>query len=83
MERFYKMIIDFLKTKRDKNELTTALEVLREFKSCESTDEYILVPLLAWTKLEQLEEFLNHLVVGSPLKNDTLRELERLKSASS
>jgi hypothetical protein len=66
------MITDFLKTPRSKDELATALAVLRDFKSCESTEEYLAILFVAWSKLEQLEEFLAHLVEGEPLKADTL-----------
>lgn len=67
------MIIDFLKTKRSKEELLVALEVLREFKDCESAEEYTYTPFLAWVKFEQLQEFLGHLVENEPLKDDTLK----------
>lgn len=66
------MITDFLKTQRDKNDLRVALEVLREFKECESGAEWAMIPFTAWAKLEQLEEFLNHLVEDAPLKDDTI-----------
>ena len=65
-------ITNFLKTKRPKEELRTALEVLREFKECESIEEYLVVPFLAWGKFENLEEFLRHLVEGKPLGEATL-----------
>lgn len=66
------MIINFLKTSRTKDELTTTLTVLREFKACESTEEWLMIPFSAWAKLEQLEEYLAHLVEGEALKQDTL-----------
>lgn len=66
------MITDFLKTTRSKNDLRIALEVLREFKECESGQEWAMIPFAAWAKLEQLEEFLTHLVEGAPLKDDTI-----------
>lgn len=65
-------ITDFLKTVRSKDELQAALEVLREFKACESEEEWAYIPFAAWAKLEQLEEFLAHLVEGAPLATDTL-----------
>jgi len=71
------MIIDFLKTTRSKNELKSALEVLREFKGCESQDEWLAISFAAWIKLEQLEEFLAHLVEDAPLANDTLEYMKR------
>lgn len=66
------MITDFLKTNRSKDELRTTLEVLREFKECESSNEWLMISFAAWAKLEQLEEFLAHLVEDAPLKNDTI-----------
>lgn len=65
------MITDFLKTTRTRDELASALTVLRDFKSCESEYEWLAVPFAAWAKLEQLEEFLSHLVEGSDLRDDT------------
>lgn len=66
------MITDFLKTQRSKEELTIALDVLREFKQCESELEWAMVMFATWVKLEQLEEFLGHLVEGTPLADDTI-----------
>lgn len=66
------MITDFLKTTRTKEELYTALEVLREFKVCESEREWLEISFAAWAKLEQLEEFLAYLVEDAPLKEDTI-----------
>ena len=71
------MITNFLKTTRTKEELKTALEVLREFKGCESQEEWLMIPFAAWSKLEQLEEFLAHLVEGEPLAEDTQAYLKR------
>jgi len=67
------MIIDFLKTERSKDELKTALDIVRDFKLCESGDEWMMTPFSAWIKLEQLEEFLAHLVDGDELADDTKR----------
>jgi hypothetical protein len=66
-------ITDFLKTTRPIDELNTALEIIREFKSNESDEEYLLIHFAAWTKIEQLEEFLEHLVEGVELGEDTKR----------
>lgn len=66
------MITDFLKTNRSKDELRIALEVVREFKECESGQEWAMISFAAWAKLEQLEEYLAHLVEGAPLKKDTI-----------
>jgi hypothetical protein len=71
-----KKITDFLQTKRSKLELRTALAVLREFKECESMEEWLGISFSAWAKLEQLEEFLAHLVEGAPLLPDTLAYME-------
>lgn len=74
-----KGITEFLKTKRSESELRTALTVLREFKSCESRDEWLELSFIAWTKLEQLEEFLDHIVNGTPLKKDTIEYIHRME----
>jgi hypothetical protein len=70
------MITDFLKTNRTRDELRSALEVIREFKECESENEWLMIPFAAWTKLEQLEEFLAHLVEDKPLEEDTIRYMK-------
>lgn len=70
-------ITDFLKTTRTPEELKVALEVLREFKQKETEGEWLRIPFIAWVKLEQLEEFLEHLVEGKELKEDTKQEIER------
>lgn len=72
-----KNITEFLKTKRSKAELKTALDVLREFKKCETQEEWLQIPFVAWTKLEQLQEFLEHLVEGTDLKEDTKHYAKR------
>ena len=56
------MIEDFLKTKRDKKDLKIALEVIREFKSHESREEWLAYPILTWVKLEKLEGYLEELL---------------------
>lgn len=71
------MVTDFLKTKQTKEKLNAALEVLREFKGCESTEEWMMIPIAVWGKLEQLEEFLAHLTNGEPLKEDTIAYMKR------
>ena len=71
------MITDFLKTSRSKEELKHALEVLREFKGHESQYEWLAIPFAAWAKLEQLEEFLAHLVEDAPLADDTVEYMKR------
>ena len=69
------MLIDFLNTRRSKEELETALNVIREFKGNEGSEEWLYCPGVAWAKLEQLEEYLDHLVNGVPLEYDTLEQL--------
>lgn len=73
-------ITDFLQTKKTKEELSMALSVLKEFKNNESNAEYMMCPFEAWTKLEQLEEFLEFLVNGKELEEDTLNYIEYLKT---
>jgi hypothetical protein len=69
-------ITDFLKAEHPPEDLAAALRVLLSFKGCESQEEYIRIPFLAWTKLEQLQEFPAHRVEGAPLKPDTLAYIE-------
>lgn len=71
------MITDFLKTTLTKEELQAALKVVREFKRCESREEWLAIPFFTWVKLEQLEEFLENLVEGKPLKDDTIRYMKK------
>jgi hypothetical protein len=73
------MITDFLKIDIPMSELQSALKVLRAFKECESTEEWLAVLFIAWSKLEQLEEFLAHRVEGTPLKEDTLEYLAQMQ----
>lgn len=69
-------ITDFLKTGTSVESLETALKVIREFKSCESNEEWLFVPFMAWSKLEQLQEYLEHLVEGKPLAADTIAYMQ-------
>lgn len=73
-------ITDFLDTKRPKKQLQEALEVLKEFKKCESQEEWLMIQFAAWTKLEQLEEFLEHLVNGKKLESDTVKYRKHVKA---
>ena len=57
------------------------MDVLREFKACESLEEWAGIFFYAWVKLEQLEEFLDHLVGGAELKDDTKRYIARMSNA--
>lgn len=74
------MITDFLKLSFTAEELATTLRVLRAFKACESTEEWLSIQFAAWAKLEQLEEFLAHRVDGEPLEPDTLAYIARQES---
>lgn len=67
-----KKITDFLKTKTKKKDLNIALKILKEFKKCESKEEWFYIDFSAWAKLEQLEEYLEYLVNNKPLKEDTI-----------
>jgi hypothetical protein len=75
-------ITDFLQTNKTKEELATALSVLKEFKNGENNEEFMMIPFLAWSKLEQLEEFLEYLVNEKELAKDTLEYIEQLKEES-
>lgn len=71
------MLIEFLKTKRTKEELKIVLDTVKEFKSKESPEEYISTMFSAWAKLEQFEEYLEYLVNGKELEEDTKKELKK------
>lgn len=73
------MLIDFLKTKKTKNELKIALDVLMEFKKNETAAEYLDCPYVSWVKLEQYEEYLKHLVNGEPLQKDTIEFIKKME----
>lgn len=70
-------LLSFLKTETSKEDLATTLRVLREFKECESQKEWVNISFVAWAKLEQMEEFLAHLVEGKPLEDDTKAAIAR------
>lgn len=70
------MILDLLHTRRPIRELKIALDVLREFKDNHTVEEDLCSPLACWVKLEQYQEFLEHLVEGKPLKPDTIQYME-------
>lgn len=59
---------DFLKTETSKADLATALAVIREFKAGESVEEWFSTQFAAWARLEQLENYLAHLVDSKPLE---------------
>jgi hypothetical protein len=51
-------LLDFLKTKRTKEELKLCLDILKEFKECESQAEWLMCSFSTWVKLEQFEDYL-------------------------
>ncbi len=71
---------DFLKTATPKEKLSAALDVLREFREHESQEEWAHRPFLAWAVFEILQEYLEFLVEGEPLKPDTLLYIETLRA---
>lgn len=52
------MLLEFLKTKRTKEELNLVLDILKEFKGHESTEEWAFCSFESWVKLEQFEDYL-------------------------
>lgn len=70
-------LIDFLSTTRSKAELKAAYDALMDFKACEGAAERLHVPYDCWIKLEQFEEYLNHLVNGAPLQEDTAKAMDQ------
>ena len=51
-------LLDFLKTKRTKEELKLCLDILKEFKGHESQMEWLWCSFSTWVKLEQFEDYL-------------------------
>jgi hypothetical protein len=77
-------LLRFLITKRSLGDLKIALAVLREFKECEGTYEWIATPLAAWAKLEQLEDYLKLLTdtQAGKVDDDRARDyLARVRAA--
>lgn len=72
-----KKITDFLKTKRSKEELKIALDVLKEFKEYETMQEWEKTNFMEWAKVDQLEEFLEYLVNNKKLSRVTTEYLNR------
>jgi hypothetical protein len=70
-------ILDFLNEDFTIIELAGALKLLREFKKCHTSHEDLTPPLVAWSKLEQLEEYLDYMLYKTPLKNDTLEYIKQ------
>jgi len=52
------MLLEFLKTKRTKEELNLVLDILKEIKSNESKEELAFCSFESWVKLEQFEDYL-------------------------
>ena len=52
------MLLEFLKTKRTKEELSLVLDILKEFKGHESKEEWAFCSFESWVKLEQFEDYL-------------------------
>ena len=75
-------ITDFLNTQTPKEKLAAALDVLREFKRNESQEEWLMIEFAAWVKLEQMEEFLAHLVEGAELADDTKAYITKQQSTT-
>lgn len=71
------MITDFLKKDIKKKDAKVTLALLRLFKAGESRKEWTFIPLVAWAKVEQFEEFLEYIVNGKQLEDDTLLELKK------
>jgi hypothetical protein len=51
-------VLGFLRTDIPVEDLRTALRVIRAFKDCESSEEWLMIPFASWAKLEQLEDCL-------------------------
>lgn len=52
------MLLEFLKTKRKKEELIQTLDILKEFKNLESRKEWDFCSVECWIKFEQFEDYL-------------------------
>ena len=57
--------------------------MLQEFKECESAEEWMGIMFAAWAKLEQLQEFLEHLAEGKELAEDTKAYIKKQAEATS
>jgi hypothetical protein len=65
-------VIDFLTIDRPREELKIALDVLNDFRECHNGEEWFLGFSMTWQKLEQYLEFLEHMVNGQELEDDTV-----------
>ncbi len=68
MEETENGLLEFLKTKRTKEELKLCLEILEEFKSCENQMEWMMCNFSTWVKLEQFQDYLR-LLTDTELEN--------------
>lgn len=68
------MILDFLKTKRDKADLKIALEVIQEFIN-QRIDDNESTAETPWIKLEQLEAILKCLIIDKPIDEKALDQI--------
>ena len=77
-----KGLVTFLNTDRNKGELKIALDVIQEFRSKESLEEWGLCPFDCWVKLEQLEDYLKLLTrtdVDSVDDNKAIQYFKEIK----
>lgn len=56
------MLKNFLKTQLAKDELKIALKVIKEYKSNEDLEEWLMHPFDYWVELENLERCLEYLI---------------------
>ena len=74
------MLLEFLKTKRTKDELKLVLDILKEFKNNESEKEFIYCSCESWIKLEQFEDYLRLLTDTEVEKVEDSRAKEYMKT---
>lgn len=69
-------LLEFLKTKRTKEELKLCLDILKEFKGCENEMEWLVCSFESWIKLEQFEDYLRLLTntETEEVNDDTAKE---------
>lgn len=61
-------LLRFLRTERSKDDLKLCLDVLREFRCCESRDEWAFGSFESWARLEQFENYLQ-LLTGTEVED--------------
>ena len=71
------MLIDFLTTKTNKKKLKIALDVLGEFKPCESSLECEKVNHAAWSRMDTFKAYLEFLIYiyKTPLPDSAIHKL--------